>query len=65
MSMNIINDLCVNGRVSSPDSLICEVMGEPELPITRLSKKSKVFNYLYGNVSFLSENGSVCSGLIE
>lgn len=60
--MDIIDSLQINRlRVGSPDSLIYETLGEPELPKAKLNKKSKIFNYLYGNVSILSENHAVIS----
>ncbi|EBA0261602.1 hypothetical protein KK742_003616, partial [Salmonella enterica] len=36
-----------------------EIMGEPELPVARMGKKSKIYYWLYGNVSFLSEGDYV------
>ncbi|CAI1677461.1 TPA: hypothetical protein ACSTJY_000598 [Serratia fonticola] len=58
--MDVINTQSIKGvQVGSPEAFIFEIMGEAELPATRLSKKSKIINHLYGNVNFLSENGYV------
>ena len=58
--ISVINTQSIKGvQVGSSEAFIFEVMGEAELPATRISKKSKIFNHLYSNVSFLSENGYV------
>ncbi|OCG51573.1 hypothetical protein A9G38_05910 [Gilliamella sp. Imp1-1] len=60
--MDIINSLNIKKlHVGSSDSLIYEIMGEPELAVTRLNRKSKIFSHLYGNVNILSENNMVIS----
>jgi hypothetical protein len=60
--IDIINSLHIKKlHVGSSDSLINETMGEPELPVARLNRKSKIFNHLYGNVNILSENHTVIS----
>ncbi|WP_081297399.1 hypothetical protein [Gilliamella sp. wkB292] len=64
--MDIINSLQLNKlHVGSPDSLIDETLGEPELPKAKLNKKYKIYNYLYGNVSVLSENNIVINISID
>ncbi|MCX8729196.1 hypothetical protein J3U66_02245 [Gilliamella sp. B2969] len=64
--MDIIDSLQINKlRVGSPDSLIDETLGEPELPKAKLNKKFKIYNYLYGNVSILSENNIVINISID
>ncbi len=58
--IDVINIHGIKGiRVGSPEYVICEIIGEAELPATKLSKKSKIVNHLYGNVNLLSENGCV------
>lgn len=50
----------INGlHIGSPEFLITKLLGEPELPVAKLSKKSKILNHLYGNVSILSEHEHV------
>ncbi|WP_447884569.1 hypothetical protein [Serratia fonticola] len=58
--IDVINTHGIKGvRVGSPESFVFEIMGEAELPATKISKKSKILNHLYGNVSLLSENGHI------
>ena len=58
--MDIINSLHIKKlHVGSSDSLIYETMGEPELPVARLNRKSKIFSHRYGNVDILSANNTV------
>ena len=58
--ISIIEQLSINGlRIGSSISQLLEVMGKPELPAAKLSKKSKIVYWLYGNVSFLSEDDSL------
>ena len=60
--MDIINSLHIKKlHVGSSDSLIYETMGEPELPVAKLNRKSKIFSHLYGNVNILSVNNTVIS----
>lgn len=64
--IDIINTHTIKGlRVGSPESYICKIMGTAELPVTKLNKKSKIFNHLYGNVTLLSENGCVIAISID
>lgn len=58
--MKVINYTSINGlHVGSSTALIHELLGEPELPIAKINKKSKILYWLYGNVSILSENDYV------
>ena len=60
--MDIINSMHIKKlHVGSSDSLIYETMGEPELPVAQLNRKSKIFSHLYGNVNILSENNTIIS----
>ncbi|MBB2435712.1 hypothetical protein [Escherichia sp. 11.1600] len=58
--MSVIKDLSIKGlRVGSSITRLHEIMGEPELPVAKISKKSKIYYWLYGNISFLSEENYV------
>ncbi|EDU9624197.1 hypothetical protein XW65_002356 [Salmonella enterica subsp. enterica] len=58
--MNVIKDLSIKGLcVGSSIAQVHEIMGEPELPVAKMGKKSKIYYWLYGNVSFLSEGDYV------
>ncbi|EIK3124917.1 hypothetical protein LJ068_003804 [Escherichia coli] len=59
-AINIIKNLSIKGLcVGSSIIQLHEVMGETELPVTKLGKKSKIYYWLYGNISFLSEGDYV------
>ncbi|MDX7989508.1 hypothetical protein FE392_19850 [Xenorhabdus sp. 12] len=58
--LNIINDNGIKALpIGSSEELILKTLGEPELPRARFSKKSKIITHLYGNLSVLSENGTI------
>ncbi|OCG60387.1 hypothetical protein A9G42_11360 [Gilliamella sp. Nev6-6] len=58
--IHVINKLRIHGlHIGAPDSVIYEIMGEPELPTTKLNKKSKIYCHIYGNVTIYSENNIV------
>lgn len=58
--MDIIND---EGLPTIPvgDSIdnAIDLLGEPEFPRGRLGRKSKLYNYLYGNLSFTTDDENI------
>jgi len=58
--MNVIKDLSIKGLcVGSSIAQLHAIMGEPELPAAKMGKRSKIYYWLYGNVSFLAEGDYV------
>lgn len=43
-------------QVGTSESRLLAILGEPELPATRLGKKSPIFQRNYGNLTILTEN---------
>ncbi|EBA5557651.1 hypothetical protein BKN84_20740 [Salmonella enterica] len=59
-AINVIKSLSIKGLcVGSSIIQLHEIMGEAELPVTKIGKKSKIYYWLYGNISFLSEGDYV------
>ncbi|MNJ51398.1 hypothetical protein D3C77_467000 [compost metagenome] len=43
-------------QVGAPEDRMLAILGEPELPVVRLSKKSPIFQRNYENMTILTEN---------
>ena len=56
----IIENYSINGlSIGSPAQKIYEIMGEPDFPVGKLNKKSKLLYWSYGNITFLTENNCI------
>jgi hypothetical protein len=58
----IIKDMAIGGlKIGMGQKVIEELLGPPELPMAKLSRRSKIWVSLYGNVSVLTSNKKVIS----
>lgn len=58
--MDIINAEAIKEiSVGSSVEQVYSILGEPELPPARLSRKSPIYIHLYGNVSLSAEDGKI------
>ncbi|WP_018886421.1 hypothetical protein [Paenibacillus massiliensis] len=46
-------------QVGQPEAVVVSSLGEPELPAAKVSKKSTMVHYTYGNVTVIVEHGDV------